>query len=118
VVTLTAAANTNSTFTGWSGACSGTATTCQVTMNANTTVGAAFALRSYTITASAGTGGTITPSGSVSAAYGSNQSFTVTPRSGYRVRYVLIDGSNHGALTSYTFSNVMAKHTIKAYFRR
>ena len=45
-VTLTATANANSTFTGWSGACSGTSTTCQVTMNSNTSVGAAFTLRS------------------------------------------------------------------------
>jgi hypothetical protein len=117
VVTLTATANASSTFTGWSGACSGTATTCQVTMNANTSVGAVFALKSYyTITASAGTGGTISPSGGVSVAYGSSQTFTMTPKSGYRVRYVLVDGSNYGALTSYTFTNVKVKHTIKAYF--
>ena len=37
---------------------------------------------------------------------------------GTRVRYVLIDGSNYGALTSYTFTNVKANHTIKAYFIR
>jgi hypothetical protein len=119
IVTLTATSDASSIFTGWSGACSGTAATCQVTMNANTSVGAVFALKSYyTITASAGTGGTISPSGSVSVAYGSSQTFTMTPKSGYRVRYVLIDGSNYGALTSYTFTNVKVKHTIKAYFIR
>jgi hypothetical protein len=119
IVTLTATSDASSIFTGWSGACSGTAATCQVTMNANTSVGAVFALRSYyTITASAGTGGTISPSGSVSVAYGSSQTFTMTPKSGYRVRYVLIDGSNYGTLTSYIFTNVKVKHTIKAYFIR
>jgi hypothetical protein len=118
VVTLTVAANASSTFTGWSGACSGTATTCQVTMNANKSVGAAFALKSYTITASAGTGGSISPTGNVNVISGSSKTFTIAPKSGYRVRYVLIDGSNYGALTSYTFTNVKVKHTIKAYFIR
>lgn len=118
VVTLTAAANTNSTFTGWSGACSGTATTCQVTMNANTTVSAAFALRSYTITASARTGGTITPSGNTVVNYGASQTYTISPQSGYKIWFVVIDGQYYSARSSYTFSNVKAKHTIKAYFGR
>jgi fibronectin type 3 domain-containing protein len=117
VVTLAIAANASSTFTGWSGVCSGTATTCQVTMNANASVTVNFTIKSYTITASAGTGGSISPTGSVSVTSGSNQSFTITPKSGYRIRYVLIDGSHYGALTSYTFTNIKAKHTIKAYFR-
>jgi hypothetical protein len=117
VVNLTATTDASSTFTGWSGACSGTAATCQVTMNANTSVTANFTIKSYTITASAGNGGTISPSGSVSVAYGSSKAFTITPKSGYKVRYVLIDGSNYGAVTSYTFTSVKAKHTIKVYFR-
>ena len=118
VVTLTATADASSTFAGWSGACSGTAATCQVTMNANTSVTANFTIKSYTITASAGNGGTISPSGSVSVAYGSSKTFTITPKSGYKVRYIMIDNGNYGALTSYTFTNIKAKHTIKAYFIR
>ncbi len=117
VVTLTAATDANSTFTGWSGACSGTATACQVTINANTAVAATFTLKSYTITASAGTGGTITPSGSTSIASGASQTYTISPQAGHRIRYVSIDGRNYGALTSYIFTNVQVKHTIKAYFR-
>ena len=53
-VSLTAAAAVNSTFTGWSGACSGTTSPCTVTMNAAAAVTAAFAIKTYTITASAG----------------------------------------------------------------
>jgi hypothetical protein len=116
VVTLTAAANTNSTFTGWSGACSGTATTCQVTMNGNTSVGAAFTLKSFTISASAGTGGTISPSGSVSVNYGASQTFTITANSGYTISGVTVDGASAGAISSYTFSNVTTGHTITATF--
>jgi hypothetical protein len=117
VVTLTAAANANSTFTGWSGACSGTATTCLVTMNSNTSVSAAFALKTYTITASVGTGGTISPSGSVSVNYGSSQGYTITPNSGHRIRYLIVDNVRVGGASSYTFNNVRANHSIRAYFR-
>jgi hypothetical protein len=116
VVTLTARADTSSTFTGWSGACSGTATACQATMNTNTSATANFTIKYSTITASASNGGTISPSGTVSLAYGSSQTYAIIPRSGYKVRYVLIDGINYGALTSYAFTNVTAGHTIKAYF--
>lgn len=121
VVTLIATPNTNSTFVGWSGACSGTSTTCQVTMNSNLSVGASFTANtvSYTITASAGTGGSISPSGSMSVAKGASQAYTITPKSGYRVWYLKIDGKyKFTSATSYTFSNVSTKHSISAYFRR
>lgn len=58
-VTLTASAAADSDFTGWSGGgCSGTST-CIVTISADTTVTAAFALKSYDLTVTktgAGTG--------------------------------------------------------------
>ncbi len=121
-VTLTAAPDSNSVFAGWSGACSGTSTTCSVTMTGNTSVTATFNAKpatstSYTISAYASWGGYISPSGSVSVTSGSNQSFTITPRRGYSVRYVLVDGVNVGAVNSYTFSNVAANHSIRAYFK-
>ena len=120
MVTITATADASSTFTGWSGSYSGTEQTLQGPMpNSNLNFVATFTRKSsYTITASAGVGGTISPSGSISAVDGSSKSFTITPKSRYKVRYVLIDGSNYGALTSYTFTNVKANHTIKAYFNR
>jgi hypothetical protein len=88
-------------------------------MNANKNITANFTIRSYTINASISRrGGTISPSGSVSVAYGSNKTFTITPQSGYRIWFVVIDNQNRGALTSYTFTNVTEKHAIKAYFTR
>ena len=69
---------------------------------------------SYTITASAGTGGTITASASV--AYGSSKTFTITPNAGYAISAVTVDGVNQGTISSYTFSNVTANHTISAAF--
>ncbi len=70
----------------------------------------------YTINASAGSNGTIAPSGQVSVMSGANQTFTLTPASGYKVANVLVDGSSVGAVNSYTFSNVRASHTIQASF--
>ncbi len=69
-----------------------------------------------TILASAGAGGTISPSGSVAVLNGGNQSFTITPNSGYHVSNVLVDSVSVGAVTSYQFLNVTANHTISVSF--
>jgi hypothetical protein len=70
----------------------------------------------YSITTSANTGGSISPSGSVSVDYGANKTFTITANSGYSISDVLVDGSSAGAVNSYTFTNVTANHTISATF--
>jgi hypothetical protein len=70
----------------------------------------------YIISASAGTGGTISPSGSVSVTSGSSRTFTITPNSGYRISNVTVNGSSVGAVSSYSFSNVTANRTISATF--
>ena len=115
-VILTAAAGSNSTFAGWSGACTGTSPTCTLTMNANASVTAAFNLKTYTVTATAGANGTITPQGTVSVNSGANQSFTITPNSGYKISDVKVDGTSVGAVASFLFGAVMSNHTIDATF--
>jgi len=70
----------------------------------------------YPIIASAATGGSISPSGTVSVSAGSSQTFAITPASGYTIASVTVDGANQGAIASYTFSNVLAGHTISASF--
>jgi hypothetical protein len=70
----------------------------------------------FTITASAGTGGTITPTGSVIVNQGATQVFTITPNSGYYIVGVTVDGASQGAIGSYTFSNVQSNHNIAATF--
>lgn len=72
----------------------------------------------YTITASAGTGGSISPSGSVGVREGRDKTFTITPDSGYHISDVLVDGKSVGAVTSYTFEDVQKKHTIEAVFAK
>jgi hypothetical protein len=69
-----------------------------------------------TITASAGAGGSISPSGAVVVPSGGNQTFTITPNSCFSIADVLVDGSSVGAVSSYTFSNVTTNHTIAASF--
>lgn len=69
-----------------------------------------------TITASAGAGGQISPSGAVKIEYGKNQSFAIIPNSGYLIENVVVDGVSKGAVSSYTFTNVTADHTIQATF--
>jgi len=70
----------------------------------------------FTITASAGSGGYITPSGAVLVDQGSNQTFTITADPFYQITQVTVDTVNQGAISTYTFTNVQANHTISATF--
>ena len=70
----------------------------------------------YTIKATAGTGGSVSPSGNVSVREGGDQTFTITPDKGYAVSNVKIDGKRIGAVKSYTFENVRRTHTIEVIF--
>ena len=72
----------------------------------------------YTITATAGEGGSITPAGEVSVKEGASQTFTITASEGYAIADVLVDGQSVGAVDSYTFENVTANHTIAALFTK
>ena len=72
----------------------------------------------HTIKATAGAGGSISPSGNVSVREGRDQTFTITPDKGYAVAKVLVDGKSVGAVTSYTFKNVTKGHTIEAVFMK
>jgi alpha-tubulin suppressor-like RCC1 family protein len=83
-------------------------------VTADHTITASFAINSYSIAATAGANGTIT--GPASATYGSNASCAITPAAGYHIVDVLVDGVSIGAVTSYSFTNVTADHTISASF--
>ena len=116
VVTLTAAPAGGSTFTGWSGGgCAGTGT-CSLSMNGNIAVTATFGSNTYSITSTAGAGGTISPSGTVTVNAGTSKTFTITSNAGYHVSDVKVDGASVGAVTTYTLSNVTANHTIASTF--
>ena len=81
-------------------------------VTANHTIDAYFSINVYTITATASAGGSITRPAPVNVNYGANQSFTITPNTGYHIDSVVVDGVNQGAVTSHTFTNVTTNHTI------
>ncbi|MDP2919572.1 MAG: hypothetical protein Q8O43_05070 [Dehalococcoidia bacterium] len=116
VVTLTATPAPGWSFSSWGGDLSGNTNPTTITVNSNKAVTASFAVNTYVITASVGTNGSITPSGSVTVNSGAAQTFTISANTGYHVADVLVDGSSVGAVTSYTFNNVTANHTIAASF--
>jgi len=69
-----------------------------------------------TITSSASAGGSLTPSGPVTVNYGADQTVSILPDAGYHIVDVLIDGVSVGPVSSYTFTNVTADHTLSASF--
>jgi len=120
VVNLVATADANYHFVNWTGNVGTignvTSATTNITMNGNYTIVANFAIKTYTITATAGANGNISPSGAVSVNCGANQTFNITADSCYNIANVSVDGSPVGAVASYTFTNVTANHTISATF--
>ena len=70
----------------------------------------------YTITATAGPGGTISPAGIIPVAGGASQTFSITAAAGCSILAVTVDGAGKGAIATYTFSNVQANHAISAAF--
>ena len=112
-------------FDGWyTEKSGGTKITTDTVFSADTTVyahwtytgGGSGGYSYYTIKATAGAGGSISPSGNVSVREGSDQTFTITPDKGYAVSTVKIDGKSIGAVKSYTFENVSRTHTIEVIF--
>ncbi len=68
------------------------------------------------IIASAGNGGSITPSGIISTNYGGSQSFTITANNGYHISGVIVNGTSVGAVSLYTVQNINGVTTVSATF--
>lgn len=72
----------------------------------------------FTITATAGNGGTIAPTGATKVYKGTSKAFTITPNEGYHVDSLTVDGTAVNVVTEYTFSDVTANHTIAVTFAK
>ena len=70
----------------------------------------------YTITATAGTDGSISPTGASTVQQGQSLAYTITPNANCTIADVKVDGVSVGAVASYTFTSVAANHTIAATF--
>ncbi len=79
-------------------------------------INAYFSPLSHRISAGAGANGNISPAGSTSVTPGSNQTYAITPNSGYVVSALVVDGQQLPGATSHTFTNVTGNHYINAYF--
>ena len=62
------------------------------------------------------TGGSIAPSGKLAIAKGNSITYTITPKAGFAILAVAVDGNQVGAVGTYTFTNVSGPHTISAAF--
>jgi len=85
-------------------------------VSGNHTISVSFATAVYSIEASAGTGGTITPAGTTTVTHGTNQSYSITPSTGYMISDVRVDNSSVGPVSTYAFNNVISNHSVTAYF--
>lgn len=72
----------------------------------------------FTITATAGNGGKIAPTGATKVYKGTSKAFTITPNAGYHVDSLTVDGTAVNVVTEYTFSDVTANHTIAVTFAK
>ncbi|GEM_PF-3758476 len=115
-VQITATPASGYQFDHWEGDASGSSNPLTVTVRSDMAVNAVFTAGTFTVTATAGTGGTITPSGNIVVSGGSDITFTITPDTNYHISDVLVDGASVGAVSSYTFHNVTSNHTIEAHF--
>ncbi len=128
-VTLTATAASSSNFAGWSGACTGTAATCTVTMDAAKSVTATFTLKTYALAVTkpgngpgtvAANVGSLNCGGTCSATYDHGTSVTLTATAGNGATFTGWSGDCSGTAATCTVSmtaakNVTATFTLNTY---
>lgn len=72
----------------------------------------------YTIQINSDPNGTSVPSGSVSVKEGDALTVQFTPKTGYRVKSVLVDGTSQGNPSSWRFDAVSAAHALAVSFEQ
>ena len=122
VVSVRATADENYHFVRWTGSANvadpySASTTVTLSAGENSSLHAKFEINRYTITPSAGPGGSIYPSSPVTVDAGSSVVFTARPDTGYKVYRWLVDGVMvKSGGNSYTLSDIYADHTVHVTF--
>ena len=83
----------------------------------NRTIRAVFKIRTFTIFASAGFGGNITPAGIDTVPYGARPQYSISAQTGYVLDSLLVNGVKVDSTNSYTFDSVFSNRTIRAVFK-
>lgn len=81
----------------------------------NASVSVTVQPKTYVLTATAGSNGDISPA-TLTVNAGTDQTFTMSPHSGYQIADVLVDAVSVGTSPTHTFTNVQANHTIAVSF--
>lgn len=115
-VQLTAIPTSGYRFSVWAGDITGSINPISVTIDGSKAVTAIFVMNQYTISVSAGAGGSINPSGTIIVDYEGSQAFTITPNVGYQIVDVLINSTSVGPVSSFAISDVTGDTTISASF--
>lgn len=114
-VTLTATPKNEAVFVGWQGACSGSGD-CVVTVDEEQIVTALFESTEsavFTITTDVEAGVSLYPTGTVhDVPAGVAAKFVFTPDAEHNILDVLVDGYSVGPVTTYTFTDIAADHTL------
>ncbi|MDD1718360.1 MAG: hypothetical protein LUO88_04715, partial [Methanoregulaceae archaeon] len=85
-------------------------------LTADHSILALFEIATFTINATSGAGGSISPPGITTVNYGGSQPYTITPSTGYNIANVYVNGNPQGAVSSFQFTNVVSDQTIRAEF--
>ena len=72
----------------------------------------------YTITATAGSNGMISPSGAIKIKEGESQKFTIIANDGYHIANIFVDGQLIEVSNEYEFKNVSCNHSISVQFKK
>ena len=86
-------------------------------VKANQTIRVVFKLQSYTITANAGNGGSISSQGAINVNYGATPNYTITPNTGYQIDSLIINGNKVTNVNNYTFDTIKANQNIRVTFK-
>ena len=82
----------------------------------NHTITVEFAIDTFTVKATYGENGKITPNGTTKVCYGDSITYSIIPNKGYHIKDVKVDDNSIDIIDSYTFTNVTTNHTIYAEF--